>query len=295
LVASVTSLPEIVTDVSAAIVDEADLAAGDLFGSSMANMLILALIDLSHRRVRVLRRVTQAHALGASLAIVLTSFAAAMTIDGLGLAIGHVGLESIILAGLYMLGTRVIFLEAGREALGPPPADAPIQEPRARPMAFQWPDARHVGVFVLAAALVVAAGPLLAISARDIAEQSGLETSFVGVLMLAVVTSLPELATSVTAVRLGAYDLAVGGLFGSNAFNMCAFLFVDIAYTKGPIFDDLSPSQGVAAMFAIGLMATTMIGLAQRAERRLWLLEPDATAIVVVYLIGLLMVYRATS
>ena len=295
LVASVTSLPEIVTDVAAAAVDEADLAAGDLFGSSMANMLILALIDLSHRRVRVLRSVAQAHTLGASLAIVLTAFAATMTIDNLGVAIGHVGLESIVLAGLYVLGTRVIFLEAGRTALGPPPADAPEEERSNGVVALQWPERRQIGLFVLAAAPVVAAGPLLAVSARDISEQTGLDATFVGVLLLAVTTSLPELATSVSAVRIGAYDLAVGGLFGSNAFNMFAFLFVDIAYTPGPVFDAVSPSQGVAALFAIGLMATAMMGLVQRSERRLWLLEPDAAAIVVTYLAGLFLVYQATA
>lgn len=295
MVASVTSLPEIVTDVAAAAVDEADLAAGDLFGSSMANMLILALIDLSHRRVRVLRRVAQAHTLGASLAIILTAFAATMTIDNLGVAIGHVGLESIILAALYILGTRVIFLEAGREALGPVPAHSSEEEGANRTASSRWPEPGQIGLFAFAAALVIAAGPLLAISSRDISEQTGLEATFVGVLLLAVTTSLPELASSVAAVRLGAYDMAVGGLFGSNAFNMSAFFFVDMAYTRGPVFEHVSSAQGVAALFAVILTATAMMGLQQRTERRLWLLEPDAAAIVVAYFVGLFLVYQATT
>jgi cation:H+ antiporter len=295
LVASVTSLPEVVTSAAAAAVDEADLAAGDIFGSSMANMLILAVIDLSHRRVRVLRSVTQAHTLGASLAIVLTAFAATMTIDNLGVEIGHVGLESLILAGLYILGTRVIFHEAGRAALGPPPGDEAEAGEPAGGRVFRWPERRQIGMFALAAALVLAAGPLLAISAREISEQTGLETGFVGVVFLAATTSLPELATSAAAVRIGAYDLAVGGLFGSNAFNVFALLFVDLAYTDGPVFEAVSPAQSMAALFAIILTATAMMGLVQQRERRLWLIEPDAMAIVFAYFAGIALVYNASA
>jgi cation:H+ antiporter len=298
LVASVTSLPEVVTGVAAAAVDEADLATGDIFGSSMANMLILAVIDISHRRVRVLRSVAQAHALGASLAIVLTAFAAAMTIDTLGVEIAHVGLETIVLAAVYMLGTRIIFLEAGRAALGPvgEAAEEPASSSRAtRKGRLRWPRVPEAGSLALASVIVLSAGPALAISAREISEQTGLEATFVGVLFLAVTTSLPELASATSAVRMGAYDLAVGGLFGSNAFNMCALLFIDIAYTKGPLFEAVSPAQAVAALVAIVLMATAVMGLVQRAERRLWLLEPDAAAIVVGYVGGLFLVYNATT
>ena len=70
--------------------------------------------------------------------------------------------------------------------------------------------------------------------ANENAEQSGVIATFIGTSLVAITTSLPELVTTFAAVRLGAFDLAVSNLLGSNAFNMAAFFFVDVAYRSGP-------------------------------------------------------------
>jgi cation:H+ antiporter len=79
-----------------------------------------------------------------------------------------------------------------------------------------------------------------------------MDETFVGVLFVAVATFLPELVGSLGAVRIGAYDLAVGNLFGSNAFNMILLFFADAAYTRGPILSGASVGQVVAGVGAIG-------------------------------------------
>lgn len=301
LIAAATSLPEIITDVSAAAIDEPNLAAGDLFGSSMANMLILAVIDLMHRRRRVLQTVSQGHGVVAMLAVALTVLAAAFIITDSPLSIGHVGLETLVLAVVYLLGTRIVFRQEYVEALARIAArntedsddgKASTADEAGR---LRLPERATALRFLGAAAVIVAAGPLLALSAEGISDQTGMEASFVGVLFLATTTSLPELLSSISAVRLGSHDLAVGNLFGSNCFNMAAFVFVDFAYTPGPIFEAIEQAEVVAALVAVFLMATAMMGVIYRAERRYWFLEPDAAVIMIAYGFGLLMVYSATT
>ena len=75
--------------------------------------------------------------------------------------------------------------------------------------------------FAVATLAIVVAAPILAVSAKKIAETTGIGTTFVGTSLVAVATSLPELVASLAAMRLGAFDLAVGNLFGSNAFRGC--------------------------------------------------------------------------
>ena len=67
-------------------------------------------------------------------------------------------------------------------------------------------------------------------------------------MLVAVVTTLPELGTSLAAVRLGAFDLAVGNLFGSNAFNIAAFLFADLAYAGGPLLGAIDSTHALIAL-----------------------------------------------
>lgn len=296
LIASATSLPEIVTDVTAAWIEEPDLAAGDLFGSSMTNMVVLAIIDLLHRQRRVWQSVSRGHTLVAGLAIVLTSVAAAFINADLGWSIGHVGVDTISLALLYVLGARVVFrhqyLEARlrmaeRAAQGASSGKDPEQS------GLSLPSRGPLLAFAAAAAFILAAAPFLATSAADISEITGLQESFVGVTFLAITTSLPELATAIAAVRLGSYDMAVGNLFGSNAFNMLIFLFADIAYRPGPITSGVAEVQVLAALMAVLLTATGMMGIIYQAERRFFLLEPDAVALILGYIGGMWLIYQA--
>ena len=109
LMAGATSLPEIFTDVSAALIDAPDLAAGDLFGSNMANMLILGIIDLMYRQKRVWQQAAFEHALSAGLAMFLTGLAAFFIL--LGQDVKHIGIGSgsALLLLFYILGMRLIF------------------------------------------------------------------------------------------------------------------------------------------------------------------------------------------
>jgi cation:H+ antiporter len=284
LLAAATSLPELVTDVASVRIGARDLAAGDLFGSVMVNMLILALIDLLASRGRVFREAAISHALSAALSMALCLTAAVFLLLRPTRTLWGIGLGGPLLFVLFLLGSRVIYLYSLRDTA----RAAPTAEHKT------WTLRRAIVYFAAGAAVTFGAAPFFAWSADRLAQATGLGHSFVGTLLVGLATSLPELVSSLTAVRMGAFDLAVGNLFGSNAFNMAIFFALDLAYRKGPIFAAVSPVHAVTALFATLLMALGLAGLVYRAERRWSLLEPTSALMVVVYLVALWLLYSQT-
>ena len=144
----------------------------------------------------------------------------------------------------------------------------------------------------MAALALMVAAPVLASSANQIAEQSGVSTGFIGTSLVAIATSLPEFVTAFAAVRLGAFDLAIGNLFGSNAFNMAAFFFVDVAYWSRPLFNEVSDAHVLAALWSILMMSAALMGIIYRVEKRYRLIEPDSLAIILGYCLGLWLLFQ---
>lgn len=290
-----TSLPEFTTDIAAVRLGVPDLAAGDLFGSSMANMLILALVSMMPR-AKVFQQAALDNGLAASLAIVLTAAAALFVLLRPEATLLGVGPGSLVLAVAYGFGMRAVFrnsalareaaavVETGQEPPGEAPAGGAAASLR-----------RAVIVFVIAALVILVAAPLFAASAKALAELTGLATTFVGTWLVGFATSLPELVTSVSAVRIRAYDLAVGNLFGSNAVNMVMFAPLDLAYGRGPILGAISPVHALSALLAIILMGLGLAAIVYRARGRFAMLEPSALLMVLVYVLGIAMIFLRTS
>jgi cation:H+ antiporter len=294
LMAGATSLPEVFTTVSAALIDSPDLAAGDLFGAGMTNMLTLALIDLFHRQKKVWQQAALDHALSAGLAMFLTGFAAFFVLFGLDVKHAGVGLGSMLLVIFYILGMRVIFRqESVRRRLREYEAvvEAVADEEAKRATKREGLRKASIGFATATAGLLVAA-PFLASAANQIAELSGVTATFIGTSIVAITTSLPELVTAFAAVRIGAFDLAVGNLFGSNAFNMGAFFFVDVAYGSGPLFNAVSDAHALTALWSIMLMSLALMGIIYRVEKRYLLIEPDSLAIIIGYCLGLWLLFQ---
>jgi cation:H+ antiporter len=150
--------------------------------------------------------------------------------------------------------------------------------------------------FTLASLAVLLVAPLFAASAERIALLTGLGSTFVGTWLVGLCTSLPEVVTSAAALRIGAVDLAIGNLFGSNAFNMAIFFAMDLAHPGGSIFSVLDPGHAISALIAVVLMAVGLAAIVLRGEGRVKLLEPGSTLMLLIYLGGLWALYlRATG
>lgn len=277
LLAGATSLPELATDVAAVRMGASDLAVGDLFGSSLANMLILALVDLIPPRRGVLQRAALDHALAAALAISLNALAAVLVFTRPEVVILGVAPGSVLIALVYVAGMRAVYRHSVRDGAAP----APVRQSIRRPLRG----------FALAALFVLAAAPAFAWSARGIAEISGLGNTFVGTALVGLATSLPEVVTCLAAVRMGSFDLAVGNLFGSNAINMAILLPLDLAQ-PGSLFAALDPGHALSGLFAVVLMSLGLAAIVYRARRRFAMLEPDSALIAVAYFAALWLLYR---
>jgi predicted AlkP superfamily pyrophosphatase or phosphodiesterase/Ca2+/Na+ antiporter len=297
-----TSLPEIVTDLAAVRLGAIDLAVGDLFGSSMANMLILSLVSLVPGGADVFRRTTLDHVLYACLAIILTMMAAGTILIRSTASVAGMGAGSLVILVVYAVASRAAFRHSrvAQEAgvtieMSSAPGGAAV--PSATHADGNTPTLQRAGLtFLAAAAVIVMAAPQFAHAAEGIATLTGVGSTFVGTWLVGLSTSLPELVTSLAAVRLRAYDLAVGNLFGSNALNMIIFAGLDLAHPAAPVLSVADPAHVLTAMVAVILMAVAIGTLALRSKRVERAVEPGSLLLVMGYVLGIgLVFWRSTA
>jgi cation:H+ antiporter len=267
LLAASTSLPEIVTDVNAVMLDVPDIGVGDLMGSTLANMLILALLDLAYAKQRLLQSAAVNHVVVGLIAIAVTMIAGISIFAGGFGAIGPIGVESVLIVAVYLVGMR-LFYQLTQES---PAGLIPDQPAGGTASAAGGAPARlraAVRTFSLATLGLFVIAPLLVLSAEAFSVESGMSESFVGTLLVGLTTSFPEIAAVIAAVRLGAIDLAVGNIFGSNAFNMCVLLFMDAFHTEGPLLAEVSQSHVATAQLATLAIAFGLLGVMSRLRRQ---------------------------
>jgi cation:H+ antiporter len=284
VMAAVTSLPELVTGASSIVIfDVADIAAGDAIGSCMFNLLILAFLDVRDP-APLAARVHQGHVLSAAFGIVLLGLALMAVLAGpRAPAVGWVGVHSLLFLTVYVLAMRTIFVfERTR-------VSALVEELTGDVEYREFPLRRALVRYVAAAAVLVTAAAYLPGVAERFAAATGLAQSFVGTLFVAMSTSMPEVVVSVAAARIGAFDMAVGNLFGSNLFNMAVLGFDDLLYTKGPILTDVEAIHLVSLTAAIVMTAIAIIGLTYRARQKRFRLSWDTFAIAATYALGMIL------
>ncbi len=281
LLAAGTSLPELVNGLDAVRLGLPNLAAGNMLGSISVNMLYLGVFDLITRRTRLLHRVAITQSVTATLAVVLVAAAILFILTPLAIQLFGIDLEGPILLAVYIVGTRLIQLDA---RVSRPVARAEAAEPS---IPLPWAIAGFVGAVVL---LVVAA-PVLVSSADALAEMTGLSVGFVGLALFPLITTMPELAAAATAVRIGAYDLAVGNLFGNCVFNIFSLAIVSLFHGPQPFFATISPGFALVGALDILLISLALLGTLTRLELRILGLEWDGLLIILIYAGGLYLLY----
>jgi cation:H+ antiporter len=263
LLATVTSLPELAAGISAvAVFDAPNLAVGNALGACVFNLLFLVVVDALHREEPLYRRAAQAHLLSVAFAIVMLGFVTmSLLLGDAAPSLLQVGLYSPLLLALYLLAMRSLYRH---ERANDRDAAAAVTAVTAESVSLprEW---RRFGV---AAVTVVAAGVWLPAVADDIARAHGWNRSFVGTLLMAFVTTLPEMAVTLAALRLRALDLAVGNLLGSTLFNLTIIAVADLAYRGRPLLDAVSAAHAVTAVSAIVMAALVMVGLILRPQGR---------------------------
>jgi cation:H+ antiporter len=147
--------------------------------------------------------------------------------------------------------------------------------------------------YLAGATVIFWAAPGLAENSEALADLTGLANSFFGILFIAAMTSLPESVAAIAAFRIGALDLAIGNIFGSNRFNLFALAILDVA-SPVPLVTVAAPVHLLTAVASIVTTAVAILSLLYRAERRFWLIEPDAVVLILLVFGALYLVYART-
>ncbi len=243
LVALATSLPELSTNISAVQLDPPNpaLAVGNVFGANMLNMFTMSAVALAFGGKRYLQQVSPQQGYLIVVAVVLTG--TAILFGGLrwGANVGEVGISSIVLIVLFVVGMWWVY--KNRPAAGDEGGEDPGMTLRKA-----WT------MFGLVSLGVVVSGFFLAWSTDQIADITGIASSTLGILLVSLVTTMPEASATIAAARMGAMDLGVAGLYGSCAFNVTILFYADPFYRGGVLGNATEPAHFVAGGVAVGLM-----------------------------------------
>jgi cation:H+ antiporter len=284
LLATVTSLPELASGISAVTwVDAPNLAVGNVLGACVFNLAFLAVVEAVQRQRPIYRDASDVHLLSAAFGIVaLAAVAMSLLLGHDAPALLHVGFYSPLLMVLYLVALRSVFAHEKRRAADEPASDLPEGFSLRR----EWTR------FAVAAAVVLAAGSWLPNLADQLAQTMGWSRSFVGTLFMALVTTLPEMAVTLSALRLGALDMAIGNLLGSNLFNVTILAIDDLVYLRGPLLADAAAVHVGTAVTGVLMTGLVTLGLLVRPGGRVlrtasWI----GVGLVATYLLNVALVF----
>jgi cation:H+ antiporter len=286
LLATATSLPELFTGLSSvAAADAPDIAVGDALGSCVLNLAMLVLLDELSRKEPMYRSLDQGHLLTAGFGVILIGSAGAFLLlsqSAFGVQLLHISGYTPLLIVLYLVAMRAAFVYERRARV-----------PREIITSKAGITLRTALIrYAAAAAVVAAAGTWLPFIGGELAEVMGWNTTFVGTLLIAGATSVPEMVVTISALRLGAVDMAIGNLLGSNLFDILILAFDDMAYTKGPLLASASPANAVTAFAAVVMSGIFIVAVLYKPETRIrgtvgWV----SIALLLVYLFSSYAVY----
>lgn len=243
LLAGVTSLPELITSISSTtMLNNLDLAFGNILGSNAFNIFILAVGNLFFIKCMLFNHTRKSNIKTNIIStiiylIILFSFYS-LTMG----RIGHVGISSICIAILYYINLRLISEEEEVEDCCDQLCCCSLSL-----LIFQ---------FIFWAIIIVVSSLLISITTDKIAQSTGIGSSFIGAMFLGVATSLPEMTSLISLIRLKNYDLAVGNIVGSNLFNFGIIALTDLFYLSGSIFEIADTSN---TLLVIGGLSESII------------------------------------
>ncbi|MFP5344360.1 MAG: sodium:calcium antiporter [Gammaproteobacteria bacterium] len=288
MLSTVTSLPELFTGISAvALADAPDIALGNLLGASVFVLLMIVVLDFLQRGESLYTRLSQGHILSAAFAVVMLGLVAVNLVlapAGLSPAFSHIGTYTPALALIYVVALRAVFRYERRAA------DAYVHAAAER---YPRMTLRQALVrYALAAVVVVGAALWLPFAAVHVAQAMEWQDAFVGTVFVALATTLPELAVTLGALRVGALDMAIGNLFGSILFNMLLIAVNDVIYLKGPLLAHVSGLHAVSALSAMIMTGVAIIGLIYRPRTRLMkTISWVSLSLLAVYILNVYILY----
>lgn len=282
-----TSLSGITTSVTAAMSGYAELAVSNSLGGIAAQTAFLAIADIAYRRANLEHAAASAENL-----FMTTLLMTLLSIHLMGIAVPNLSIwvihpATLLLIAVYLLGIHLLSRTHKMPMWLPRKThDTPIEEHKSikrmsKDLAGLW------GRFLIYSVIVASAGWLLSQLAVPLVQRTGLSYGVVGGVLTAVSTSIPELVVAVTAVRMGALNLAVGDIIGGNAFDTLFIAASDIAYNEGPIYAAVSSTEVFWLANSLLMTGTLLMGLVYRQRHGPGNIGLESTVLLLLYFGGI--------
>jgi cation:H+ antiporter len=295
------SLPELAVTITAARAGHLGLAAGNLIGGIATATMVLVVCDLFAERpltylVGSLVPVLEGLLVVLMVAIVLGG---ALLPSTLRIA-GRISPASLVLVVAWIGGVWVLNRtrthpkwDVKMEGAQPGRPHRRVRHPVADQASADYSTIRVVGIFVVSSVVTLFAGVMLALSGNELANRAGINGVVFGATFLALATALPEVSSGIEAVRLGDHQLAIGDVFGGNAFQLCLFLVADLVAAK-PVLPTVGAAN--AWLAALGLALTVMyVGGVIVRPARPSRIGPDSILAIVIYGVGILGLFQVAK
>ncbi|MDP8265277.1 MAG: hypothetical protein P9M12_07395 [Candidatus Aceula lacicola] len=285
LLGAITSLPEATASIaSAAVFHAPNLAVGNIAGSVNFNLMIVVLMEFVYRKGSITaqiqtKRTYEWSAVFYSLLssiVVIEIFLSSKTNL---IAFGPISLGSILIVVFYFLGSKFIFKKEANDKSNSVKRVVTSQD--------------KILILKMAAGAfaVILGGVWLSDSCNQISAITGLGQTFVGITLLGFVTSLPEIVVSVSALKMGAFDLAFGNIFGSNMFNILILAICEIVYRKGPIFAAVAQTHILMMTLSVVLTTILIVGIRKGAKKTFFGFGFDVILMMICFAIGMKFLY----
>ena len=279
-ISMITSFPELFTGISAgAIVKSPDIAIGQIVGSCIFNLVIIAVVEIFFRKNKIYQLTGKLNILPLAFSLIIITTVTLLLSIRFNFNIFHVGFSSILIFVLYLVFMNIVFKERKAEQ---------EEEEKYKDKSL----AKEIVYFILSAVIIIAVGIYLPVVGKELALIMGWTDSFVGVIFLALVTSFPELVVSFATARMGAMDMLVGNIAGSNLFNIAIIFIIDLAYVKGNVLLEASTGNISVGLIAILMNFVVFFAVVRHSTYQVfnWV-SINALILVALYIINLIIIY----
>lgn len=292
LLAGVTSLPDFAATLSAAVDARADLAMSNVMGSMAVNLVFLAVGDIFYRKANL------EHAAASPVNLMLAGLLVVLlTLPMLAIFIPAFTLYGVhpmtpVIVAAYLFGLHLVRRAQAKPMWFPRLTHHTVQD-QPEDLAHERPTTLWF-LFISMAIVTGMAGWILMESAKSIADQTGLSDTLVGGILTALATSTPELVTTIAAIRIGALNLAVSNIFGTNCFNMLVVAAADAGYSGGSIYHAMAPVQMTWGLVSILMTAILLLGMMRRQTYGIGRIGFESALILGIYAIALGVIVAST-
>lgn len=279
-ISMVTSFPELFTGISAVtVVDSPDLAMGEILGSCLFNLLIIAVIEIAYKRNTFFQLKGKINILPIAFSFIMINVLTLGIAVQFDLAILNVSIFSILIFFLYIFFLRILYKERKAETSGKTGA-APVNLKK------------EIFLFAFSSLIIIGVGIYLPVVGEEISAVMGWNKSFVGIIFLAFVTSFPELVISFSTARMGAFDMLLGNITGSNLFNVAIIFFIDVFYIKHQLFGAVSPVNVTVGIIALLMNFVLFFAVVRRSRKKILnIVSINALLLILLYIINLIVIY----